>query len=248
MSKNILSLENIEKSFGKVRSLRGVDFKVDQGEVVGLVGENGAGKSTLIKIISGLFPPDRGRILWEGREVSIGSVKKARELGIETVHQHRLTVDTLEVSDNIFLGREIKKSFGPFKFIARAAQRRRAAELMEELGLDQNPGRLVSRCSGAEKQGLEVARALQFNARLLILDESTVGLNIEGIKQLRRFTNKVTSGGVGCIFITHDFRYILDLAHRFVFMSQGRIVAELPNKDIDVKKLEEFIININLQS
>ena len=245
MSQNILSLENIEKSFGKVRSLRGVDFKVDQGEVVGLVGENGAGKSTLIKIISGMFPPDQGRILWEGRQVSIASVKKARELGIETVHQHRLTVDTLEVSDNIFLGREIKKKVGPFRFIDKEAQRRRAVELMAELGLKiKNPRQLVSACSGAEKQGLEVARALQFNARLLILDESTVGLNMEGIRQLRRFTHQVTAGGVGCIFITHDFRYILDLAHRFVFMAQGKVVAELPNKDIDVKKLEEFIINL----
>jgi len=99
-------MEKIEKWYGKVHALKGIDFSVDEGEIVGLIGENGAGKSTLIKIISGLYPPDKGGIYWEGKEVKIGSVKKARELGIETVHQSRLTIDTLDVSDNIFLGRE----------------------------------------------------------------------------------------------------------------------------------------------
>lgn len=245
MAENIIKLENVEKSFGQVRSLRGVNFKVDRGEVVGLVGENGAGKSTLIKIISGLFPPDKGKIMWEGRPVKISSVKKARQLGIETVHQHRLTIDSLELSDNIFLGRELKKKFGPFKFIDKNQQREKAVELLARLGLKiDDPRQLVSSCSGAEKQALEVARALQFNAKLLILDESTVGLNIEGIKQLRRFTKQVTDSGVGCIFITHEFRYILDLADRFVFMSHGLVVAELENRNINVKELEQFIINL----
>jgi len=243
MKENILRMENIEKWFGKVHALRGVDFSVDEGEVVGLVGENGAGKSTLIKIISGLYLPDTGKIYWRGKEVEIDSVKRARELGIETVHQSRLTIDTLDISENIFLAREIKKSIGPIKIIDKIRQNERSVQLTSELGLGiESPEQEVRLCSGAEKQGIEVARALQFKAELLILDEPTVGLTIEGIDQLRRFIHKVTKKGTGCIFITHNFRHILDLADRFVIITRGNIVAQLPNEYIDVEKIEELIL------
>jgi len=243
MQENILRMEKIEKWFGKVHALRGVDFSVDEGEVVGLVGENGAGKSTLIKIISGLYSPDKGKIYWKGKEVEIDSVKKARELGIETVHQSRLTIDTLDVSENIFLAREIKKSIGPIKIIDKEKQKKIAVQLTSELGLEiESPEQEVRLCSSAEKQGIEIARALEFEAELLILDEPTVGLTIEGIDQLRRFVHKVTKKGTGCIFISHNFRHILDLADKFVIMARGNIMEKLPNEDIDVEKIEELIL------
>ena len=195
---NILRMEDIEKWHGKVHAVKGVAFSVDKGEVVGLLGENGAGKSTLIKIISGLYPPDNGKIYWKGNDVRIGSVKKARELGIETVHQNRLTIDPLDVSENIFLGREIKRRLGPLRYIDKVKENEKAAQLTAELGLRiDSPEREVQLCSGAEKQGIEVARAIEFHAELLILDEPTVGLNIEGIDQLRRFIKKITDQGTG---------------------------------------------------
>ena len=243
MQENIIRMEKIEKSFGRVHALRGVDFSVGKGEVVGLVGENGAGKSTLIKIISGLYPQDKGKIFWKGKEVKIGSVKKAREIGIETVHQGGLTIGILSVSDNIFLTREVKKAIGPIRIIDRKKQHKIAAQLTSELGLGiKTPEQEVRLCSGGEKQGIEVARAIEFEAELLILDEATVGLTMEGIDQLSRFVHKVTDKGAGCIFITHNFRHILDLADRFVLMARGNIVARLLNKDVDVAKIEELIL------
>jgi simple sugar transport system ATP-binding protein len=243
MQENILRMDRIEKWFGKVHALKGVDFSVNEGEVVGLVGENGAGKSTLIKIISGLYPPNEGEIYWKGNKVKIDSVKKARQLGIETVHQSRLTIDTLDVSENIFLAREIKKAVGLMKIIDKTRQNERAVHLTSELGLQiKSPEQEVRLCSGSEKQGIEVARAIEFEAELLILDEPTVGLAIEGIDQLRGFVHRVTKNGAGCIFITHNFRHILDLADRFVVMARGDIVAKLPNENLDVEKIEEMIL------
>ncbi len=243
MKKNIVKMEKIEKWYGKVHALRGIDFSVDEGEIVGLIGENGAGKTTLIKIISGLYPPDKGEIYWKGKEVKIDSVKKARELGIETVHQGGLTIGVMNVSDNIFLARELKKTIGPMKIIDKIKQNERAIQLTSELGLEiESPEKEVQLCSGGERQGIEVARAIEFEAKLLILDEPTIGLTIEGIDQLERFIRKMTKKKTGCIFITHNFRHILDIADRFVIMARGNIVAKLSNKNIKVEEIEEFIL------
>lgn len=243
MNKNIIKLKNIEKWFGRVHALKGVDFEVNRGEVIGLAGENGAGKSSLIKIISGLFPPDKGDIYWKNEKIKISSVRKARKLGIETVHQSSLTIDSLDVSENIFLDREIHKKFGPIKIINKKRENEKTIKLVSELGLSiKSPKQELRICSGGEKQGIEVARAIEFNAELLILDESTVGLTLEGIDQLKKFVTKVTKLGVGCIFITHNFRHILDIADRFVFMARGKVVNEIVNENLDIKKIEMMIL------
>jgi simple sugar transport system ATP-binding protein len=250
MLNNIIKMENIEKWYGKVHALKGVDFSVSEGEVVGLIGENGAGKSSLIKIISGLFPPDKGKIYWEGREVTIDSVKKARELGIETIHQNRLTIDTLDVSENIFLSREIKKNIGPLKIIDKVKQNEKAIQLTSELGLKiDSPEEEVRLCSGGEKQGVAIARALYYKSKLLILDEPTVGLTIEGIRQLKKYIKKITNeNNAGCIFITHNFRHIIDIADRYVVLIRGSIVNELSNKNIKVKDLVKEFFYVTRQS
>lgn len=239
---NILRVEHIEKWYERVHALKGVDFAVDRGEVVALVGENGAGKSTLIKIVSGLFPADAGKVFWKGKEVKIESVKKAREFGIETVHQTRLTIDTLDVSENVFLARELKKRLGPIRYIDKTKQDDRVTRLISELGLGISPEKAVQLCSGAEKQGIEVARALEFRAELLILDEPTVGLNLAGIDQLKKFVRRMTERNMGCIFITHNFRDVLDLADRFVVMVRGAIVANLPNQNLSVEGIESLLL------
>jgi simple sugar transport system ATP-binding protein len=243
MATNILKMQNIEKWYGKVHALKGVNFHVNSGEVVGLIGENGAGKSTLIKIISGLIKPDRGKIYWKNEEIEIDSVKIAREIGIETVHQTRLTVDSLDISENIFLAREIRRHFGPFKVIDKKKENKRALALVDDLGLDlTDTKKKVKLCSGAEKQGIEVARALQFEAELLILDEPTVGLNLAGIDKLNNYVSKMIGTGAGCIFITHNFRHILNIATRFVILVRGNIIAEIDNKEVDVEKIENILL------
>jgi simple sugar transport system ATP-binding protein len=241
MRENIIRTEKIEKSFGRVHALRGVSFSVDKGEVVGLVGENGAGKSTLIKTISGLYPPDRGKIFWKGKEVKVKSVKKARELGIETVHQGGLTIGILSVSDNIFLTREVKKSIGPIRIIDRKKQQKIAAQLTSELGLGiKTPEQEVRLCSGGERQGTAIARALQFNSELLILDEPTDGLAPSGRRKIVDFVNTIRQRKLGCIFSTPDVYLASPVADRFIVLVDGRIVEEIENtEDLDLEEVEE---------
>lgn len=240
MDSVLLELKNIEKWYGKVHALKGVNFHVNSGEVVGLIGENGAGKSTLIKIISGFLQPDKGEIFWKGENVKIESIKKARKLGIETVHQGGLTIGILSVSDNIFLTREIKKTFGPFKIIDRKKQSEIAERLTSELGLGiSTADQEVRLCSGGERQGTAISRALQFKAELLILDEPTVGVAPSGRKKVIDFIKKVKDKNVGCILSTPDIYRASVVADRFVTIVRGEIKSETYNtEDLDLEEVE----------
>jgi simple sugar transport system ATP-binding protein len=239
---NILKMENIHKWFGKVHALAGVDFSVDAGEVVGLIGENGAGKSTLIKIISGIYPPDEGKIYWKGKEVSIPSVEKARELGIETVHQDRAVIGTLSVAENIFLAREPKKAVGPLKIIDHNKMRKRAVELTKELGLKiDSPTKEARLCSGGERQGVAVARALQFEAELVILDEPDAGLATSGRLKIYNFIKKLSREERGCVYVTPDAYRAVPIADRFVVLANGKVMADIINKDLSANRLESLM-------
>jgi len=244
MLNNIIKMENIEKWYGKVHALKGVDFSVSEGEVVGLIGENGAGKSSLIKIISGLFPPDKGKIYWEGREVTIDSVKKARELGIETVHQGGLTINYMSVADNIFLAREIKKNVGPLKIIDKVKQNEKAIQLTSELGLKiDSPEKEVRLCSGGEKQGVAIARALYYKSKLLILDEPTEGIAPSGQKNILDFVRKIKEKNLSCIFSTPDVYIASPVVDRYVIIAQGKIIGEINNiATLDLEEIEEMMI------
>ena len=237
----MLSLENISKSFGRVRALSGVSLSVGDGEVLGLVGDNGAGKSTLIKVISGLYRPDGGRILWKGEEVLIRSVKDARRLGIETVHEGGLTIGILSVSDNIFLTREIKKSFGPFKIIDRRKQNEVAARMTAELGLGiDSPEQEIRFCSGGERQGAAIVRALQYQSSLVILDEPTQGLAPGAVHKIFDFVRKLKQKKLSCILATPDVYRAAPVADRFAIMVNGRMVDIIPNRPgLDLEAVEE---------
>lgn len=243
MQKNILKMKKIEKWYGKVHALKGVDFSVDEGEIVGLIGENGAGKSTLIKIISGLCPPDKGGIYWEGKEVKIDSVKKARKLGIETVHQGGLTIGVMSVSDNIFLGRELKKTIGTMKIIDKIKQNERAIQLTSELGLEiESPEKEVRLCSGGEKQGIEVARAIEFEAKLLILDEPTVGVASRGRNKIMDFIKRIKERKLSVIFSTPDVYRASPVVDRLFIVVRGKIVKEIKNTEtLDLEEVEELM-------
>ncbi len=243
MQKNILKMEKIEKWYGKVHALRGIDFSVDEGEIVGLIGENGAGKTTLIKIISGLYPPDKGEIYWKGKEVKIDSVKKARELGIETVHQGGLTIGVMNVSDNIFLARELKKTIGPMKIIDKIKQNERAIQLTSELGLEiESPEKEVQLCSGGERQGIAIARALQFKAKLLILDEPTAGMAPRGRHKIIDFIKRIKERKLSVIFSTPDVYRASPVVDRFFIIVRGKIVEEIENTEtLDLEEVEELM-------
>src|SRR6056297_2794510 len=181
----ILQMHNVHKWFGNIHAVAGVDVTIDHDEVVGLVGDNGAGKSRLIKMISGVLKPTEGEIFINGEKVNISSVDKARDLGIETVHQTQAVAEDRSVADNIFLGRELVTNFGPLKVLDRKQMRAISERLTQELGLDiPSPDHEVRFCSGGERQGVAIARAMYFKARLVILDEPTTALSVRGRDQV----------------------------------------------------------------
>lgn len=237
----MLRVENLRKAFGRVQALSGVSLSVEEGEVLALVGDNGAGKSTLIRIISGLHQPDGGRVFWKEEEVRIRSVQDARRLGIETVHEGGLTIGILSVSDNIFLTREIKKSFGPFKIIDRRRQNEVAARMTAELGLGiDSPDQEIRFCSGGERQGAAIVRALQYQSSLVILDEPTQGLAPGAVHKIFEFVRKLKEKKLSCIFATPDVYRAAPVADRFAVLVNGRLVDILPNTPgLDLEAVEE---------
>lgn len=237
----ILKAENIHKWFGKIHALKGFNFKIRPGEAVGLVGDNGAGKSTFAKIVSGAIEKNEGSFYWEGEEVKISSIEDARHLGIETVYQEQALVDELNVAQNIFLGREITQ-YGPLKALNVDQMNRRSAEVTKKMGLRMEPTQKVKFCSGGEREGIAVARALLFKAKLVILDEPTHALSSKGVEKVLDFIKEMKDKNIGVILISHIFPQIFPVSDRFVILSQGEKVSEKSKEETSPEELSEIIV------
>jgi simple sugar transport system ATP-binding protein len=244
MSKEVplVKMENISKWFGKVCALNSVDFEISEGEMIGIVGGNGAGKSTLIKILSGVIKQDKGEIYYRGENVKNLSVKKMRELGIETVFQEQALIDCFDVGRNIFLAREPVFKIGPIEIVNYKEIYKRSLKPIEELGLNLSPRTEVQYCSGGERQGVAISRAMEFKAKVIILDEPTRNLSIKGVNQVNSFIEKLKKDKIAVVFITHDIRHVFSLADKFVILSRGKKVIELEKRDLTVEGLENMIL------
>ena len=237
----LVKMVNIHKWFGKVHALKGVDFEVWKGEIVGLVGDNGAGKSTLIKILSGVYQPDKGEIYFEGKKVKIPSPAFARALGIETVYQDQALVPYMDVMRNVFMGREICKKLG---FLDLKAMEEKSMEALRNLGLRiRSPRALVALLSGGEREGVAIARAMFFKAKLVILDEPTVALSIKEAQKVLEFVKQLKDQGISCIFISHNLYHVYPVADRFVVLSRGRKVADVKKEQTSIEELAEIIVS-----
>jgi simple sugar transport system ATP-binding protein len=240
MGERLVELKNITKSFGKVRALDQVSMYVDASEIIGLIGDNGAGKSTLIKILGGVFRPDSGDIFIKGQKVSGWSVARAQEAGIETVHQDRALVVQQSIAENIFMGREISGRLG---MIDVRKQHMEAERLMRDIGFTSkvfSPDSVIATLSGGERQGVAIARALYFDADLIILDEPTTALSLTETYKVFSFMRAAKEKGSSVIFISHNIYHAYDVSDRFIVLDRGRVVMEAEKSQIpSAEKLVE---------
>jgi len=236
----LLKMVNIHKYFGKVYALKGIDFGIKEGECVGLVGDNGAGKSTLIKIISGYHKQDEGKIYFKGKEVKISSPNDARKLGIETVYQEQALAPGLNISRNIFMGREITNMFG---FIRLNEMDEKSIKVLQSIGLNlSSPNTIVSELSGGQRQGIAIARAIHFEAKIIVLDEPTVAISLKEVQQVINFIKSLKEKNTSVIFIAHNLHHIFMVADRIVVMSHGKAIAEINTKYSNVAEVTDLII------
>jgi simple sugar transport system ATP-binding protein len=240
-----LELRNISKSFGEVESLRNVDFKLGQNEVVGLLGDNGAGKSTLIKIITGYHQPTEGEIFFNGQKVDHLSVPKARELGVETVYQERALAELQTLWRNIFVGRELTNALGFMKVKEMKAETNRL--MLESMGFTSmavSPDSTIKTFSGGEKQGVAIVRALYFDAEIIILDEPTMGLSLKETRKLLDFVRDIKAAGKSAVFIDHNIFHVYSVADRVVVLDRGRVAGEFMTADITLDALMEKMYRV----
>jgi simple sugar transport system ATP-binding protein len=238
MTAPALRVENVTKQFGALTALAGVTLQVDEGEILGILGDNGAGKSTLMKIVTGYHPPTGGEVFVRGEKVELRSVDHARSLGIECVYQDLALVNGLSVVHNLFLNREILRRFPP-RMLDNPTMRRRAGEVLADIGVNiPDLDAEVQHLSGGQRQAIAVARAVSGQARILLLDEPLAamgareaGLIIDLIRRLR------AKGGLAIAMIMHNYAQTLDLADRIVLMQHGRISYEKPAAETSGEEL-----------
>ncbi|MFE8966113.1 sugar ABC transporter ATP-binding protein [Streptomyces albogriseolus] len=220
----LLRIEGIRKTFPGVVALDGVDFDLRRGEVHVLLGENGAGKSTLIKMLSGAYTPDAGRITVGGEEVRISGAQDSEKLGIATIYQEFTLVPDLTVAENIFLGRQPRR----FGMIDRKRMDADAEVLLKRVGVDVSPRARVRELGIARLQMVEIAKALSLDARVLIMDEPTAVLTSEEVEKLFAIVRRLREDGVGIVFITHHLEEIAALGDRVTVIRDGRSVGQVP--------------------
>ena len=226
----VLRAEGIGKSFGAVRALNEVNFEVRPGEVVALIGDNGAGKSTLINVLTGVFPPDEGKIVFEGERVVFASPHEARERGIEAVYQDLAVAPQLNAVANVFLGREYRKAgiLSWFGFLDQQRMRDETEEQLEELHVRiPDLAKPLSTFSGGQRQGVAVARAVMWASKVVIMDEPTAALGVAQVGTVLDLVKRVRQAGIPVVFISHNMPHVFEVADRIVVLRLGEVVTEL---------------------
>ena len=241
----LIAAQDVAKSFGRIEALRGVDFALGEAQVLGLLGDNGAGKSTLIKILTGLFPPDRGEILWHGERVRFHSPRDAYARGVATVYQDLAIVDLMSIYRNVFLGREktIMTGWGPFRFLDRRKAHREARRAIADIGIQiRDADEPLARMSGGERQSIAIARAAYFNPKLLILDEPTSALSLRQTGRVLKSVEEARNKGISIIFITHNVHHVYPVADRFAILWHGESIAEFDRGHHTKEEVSELIV------
>jgi len=239
---NLLELHNISKSFGALTALRNLSFHIGEGEVVGLLGDNGAGKSTTVNLISGIHKPTDGYLSVDGKKALFTCRSDSADAGIETIYQHTALVDSLSITRNIFMGRELTDRFG---FLRQAEMREIAMEVLQNAvhisGID-SPDTLVGNLSGGQKQAVAIARAVYFKKRVLLLDEPTSALSVRETEALLNQVLKLKAENVSSVLVTHNIYHAYQVCDRFVIMSHGTKVFDVAKADTTINQLTDYVV------
>ena len=236
----LLEMKNISINFGGIKAVDGVDIDLAEGEVLGLLGHNGAGKSTLIKILAGAYRADEGEIWIDGKKATIDNPRDARKYNIETIYQTLALADNLDAASNLFMGREIVTGLGMLDETAMEAESRKImARLNPNFRRFNEP---VRKLSGGQRQSVAIARAVYFNARILIMDEPTAALGVHETEMVADLIKELKSQGLGIILISHDTREMMDLCDRVCVMKNGAVVGTERVEDVTEDDILSMII------
>lgn len=238
-----IEMRDISKYFGAVTALEGVNLRLEKGEVLGVVGDNGAGKSTLMKVLSGLHPPDRGQILIEGRPVTFASPKEARKAGIEMVYQDLALAGNLSIYENIFLGREPTRRVAGLRWVDHGKTKTMAQEHLDSLRIHvKSVEQRVEELSGGQRQAVAIARAMAFDAKVVIMDEPTAALAIREVNKVLSLIKGLRDHGVSVILISHRMDDIFQVCDRVMALFHGRNFAEGALSQIDREEVIGWIM------
>ena len=224
----VLELKGISKHFGAIEALANVDFTLEAGQIVGLMGDNGAGKSTLVKIIAGNFPPSGGEILLEGRPVYFHKPVDARAAGIEVVYQDLALCNNLTASANVFLAREKKRGFGPLRILDNRAMNERSRELFGELKSETRPADAVRMMSGGQRQAVAIARTHLSQAKIVLMDEPTAAISVRQVVEVLDLLRRLRDQGMALVLISHRMPDVFSVSDRIVVLRRGHKVADKP--------------------
>jgi D-xylose transport system ATP-binding protein len=236
----LVAMNDIHVSFGGVHAVDSVSVDLVAGEVVGMVGHNGAGKTTLMRVLSGAHPADSGEIWIEGKRVQISNPRDAQLLGVETIYQTLALADNIDAAANLFLGREISSLIGGLDDSAMESATR---QVMHRLNPNfQNFKAPVMSLSGGQRQSVAIARAVHFNARILIMDEPTAALGPAETEQVRDLIRQLKSEGIGIFLVSHDIHDVFDLSDRISVMYHGRLVKTVRRDEVTPDEVLAMII------
>ncbi|HEY3737988.1 MAG TPA: ATP-binding cassette domain-containing protein [Jatrophihabitans sp.] len=239
MADPILEIKGLNQSFGPVHVLHDIDLAVYPGEVTALVGDNGAGKTTLVKVVAGINRPDSGQILFEGKPVTIRDPRAASDLGIEFVYQDLALADNLDITQNMFLGREIRR----LGFLSDGEMERKAREVLESLSVRtvSSVRQVVASLSGGQRQTVAIAKSVLWNSKVIFLDEPTAALGVAQTRQVLDLVRRLADQGRGVVLISHNMNDVMEVADRVVALYLGKVAAEVFVKDSSTTQIVELI-------
>ncbi|MCK4419770.1 sugar ABC transporter ATP-binding protein [Candidatus Aerophobetes bacterium] len=244
-SEPLLRMSNICKNFGEIRALNNVNLVLNQGDILGLVGDNAAGKSTLMKILSGTYIPDKGEIFFEGRKVEFRFPRDSRKLGIEMIYQDLAVADNMDIVENIFLGVELERPTlgGLIKVIDRKRMERESWETLEKIRINiDSVNAKVETLSGGQRQSVAIARTIRSNAKVIIMDEPTASLGVSEVEMLLGLIRELKTKNTAIVFVSHRLYDVFEVGDRIMVLRHGECVEDKKIGDTDMDEIRKLMI------